>query len=101
MDTKSLIKEAKARFNHNASKALLKDKYESKLIVADQNGLWKASPELIGFLASLEQERVIVMDSFDNPVNVNRRDLLAKLLLTYNSVMHEWNTEWSKLEKNR
>jgi len=101
MDTKSLIKEAKARFNHNASKALLKDKYNSKLIVADQNGLWKATTELIGFLASLEQDRVIVVDSFDNPVNVDRRELLAKLLMTYNSVMHEWNLEWAQLEKNR
>ncbi len=32
MDTEQLIIDVKARFAHNASKAYLKDKYESKLI---------------------------------------------------------------------
>lgn len=101
MDTNSLIKDARARFNHISAKALLKEKYQSKLIVATQNGLWKATPELIGFLASLEQDRVIVLDSFECPINVDRLELLRTLLRTYNSVMDEWNMEWTKLEKQR
>ena len=83
------------------TKSLIKDKYQSKLIVASQNGLWKATPELIGFLASLEQDRVILLDTFESPINVDRVELLRTLLLTYNSVMHEWNTEWTQLENKR
>jgi hypothetical protein len=101
MDTKTLISEAKARFNHNSAKAYLKDKYDSKFIVADQSGLWKANLETINFLNASTDERVILIDTFNNPVKVNRIDLLHKLNDTYKTVMEEWHNEWSELEKKR
>ena len=101
MDTKQLITEAKARFNHNSAKAYLKDKYESKLSVADQGGLWVASPELISFLTVSTEDQVVLLDMYSNPVIVNRVDLLTKIKNTYQYVMEHWHSEWSALEKNR
>lgn len=45
--------------------------------------------------------KLILVDTFDNPVLVNRVELLTKLKDTYNAVMCEWYSEWSKLEKQR
>ena len=101
MDTKQLITEAKARFNHNSAKAYLKDKYESKLSVADQGGLWVATIELISFLSINTQTQVVLLDSYNNPVQVNRIDLLTKLDKTYTYVMEQWHSEWATLEKKR
>ena len=101
MDTKLLISEAKARFNHNSAKAQLKDKYDSKLIVADQGGLWKATPELIGYLASSTDEHVILMDTFDNPVMVNRTKLHDVLYKAHYDAMLQWYNEWKELEQKR
>ena len=101
MDTKQLISEAKARFNHNSTKAYLKDKYSSKLIVADQGGLWKATPELIGFLASSIDDDIVLVDTFENPVLVNRNALHAALSKTYDEVMFLWYSEWKELEGKR
>ena len=101
MDTKQLISEAKARFNHNSTKAYLKDKYSSKLIVADQGGLWKATPELIGFLASSTDDTVVLVDTFENPVLVNRTSLHDILYKTYDEVMFLWYSEWKELEGKR
>jgi len=101
MDTKTLITEAKARFNHNAAKAQLKDKYDGKLIVADQGGLWKADTQTIAFLNSLIDDTVVLIDNFDNPVEVNRTELLEKLKDTYTKVMNQWYTEWKELESKR
>jgi hypothetical protein len=101
MDTKTLIVEAKARFNHNSAKSYLKDKYDSKLIVAEQGGLWKATPELIGFLASTTDDMVILVDNFDNPVLVNRIKLYDVLSTTYNDAMGSWFNEWKDLESKR
>lgn len=101
MDTKTLIAEAKARFNHNSAKAYLRDKYESKFIVADQSGLWKADLETINFLNASTSEWVILIDTFKNPVRVNRSALLEKLSETYTTVMEQWYKEWSDLEKTR
>jgi len=101
MDTRTLIAEAKARFNHNSAKAQLKDKYDGKFIVADQGGLWKATPELIAFLNAVDDNFVVVIDNFDNPVSVKREDLLEVLKSTYQKVMLEWYNEWKELESKR
>jgi hypothetical protein len=101
MDTKTLITEAKARFNHNSAKAYLKDKYDSKFIVADQSGLWRANLETINFLNASTDDQVILIDTFNNPVKINRHDLLQKLNDTYKNAMEEWYNEWVELEKKR
>jgi hypothetical protein len=101
MDTKTLIAEAKARFNHNSTKAYLKDKYDGKLIVAEQGGLWKANLETINFLSATDKETVILIDTFNNPVRVDRQALLTILENTYETVMNDWYNEWSDLEKKR
>ena len=101
MDTKTLIAEAKARFSHNSAKAYLKDKYDSKLIIADQGGLWKADKQTISFLNSFNDNFIVVIDTFDNPVQVNRDQLLELLQTTYNTVMLEWHKEWKELEGKR
>lgn len=101
MDTKTLITEAKARFNHNSAKAYLKEKYRSKLTIAEQGGLWTADLQTINFLSAQKAKKVILIDTFDNPVEINRAELLVKLTETYNTVMTEWHNEWVELEKKR
>jgi hypothetical protein len=104
MDTKTLISEAKARFNHNSAKAYLKEKYDAKLLIADQGGLWKADQETISFLSVMSNDwddKVVMMDTFQNPVHVDRSELLSKLKQVYNSVMAEWYNEWKELESKR
>jgi len=101
MDTTTLILEAKARFNHNATKAYLKEKYESKLLVAEQGGLWKADVNTIGALSVLKEEKTVLIDTFGNPVEVYREVLLDALSNTYQQVMYEWFIEWKKVEGNK
>ena len=101
MDTTELINDAKARFNHNSSKAYLKSKYQSKLIVADQGGLWKATPELISFLSISDKTHTVLLDTYENPIRVDINKLEVKLRETYNVVMEQWYTEYSSLEKNK
>ena len=101
MDTKTLISEAKARFNHNSAKDYLREKYNAKLLVAEQGGLWKADQQTITFLSSFLNKEVVLVDTFDNPVRVNRQELMDKLCETYKSVMDEWYNEWKELESKR
>lgn len=101
MDTKQLIKDAKARFKHNSAKAYLKDKYQSKLLFADQGGLWKATPELISFLSSTTDDVVVILDTYENPIEVDSKQLLDRMTTTYNTAMNLWATEWNELKNNR
>ena len=101
MDITTLIADTKARFSHNSAKAYLKDKYDSKFIVADQGGLWKANLTILAFLNASTDETVILIDNFDNPVKVIRTRLLEVLTTAFNDTMEEWNAEWTSLENKR
>ena len=101
MDTKTLISDAKARFNHNSAKAYLAEKYRNKLIIAEQGGLWKADAQTISLLASFSSTQLVIIDTFDNPVQVNRKELLDKLQDVYTRTMSEWYNEWQDLESKR
>lgn len=101
MDTKTLLADAKARFSHNSAKQYLKEKYDSKLTVAEQGGLWKADRETITLLDSFESDKLVVMDTFNNPVQVDRKELLLKLKSVYEQTMNDWLNEWTELEGKR
>jgi hypothetical protein len=102
MDTKTLLAESKARFNHNSAKSYLNEKYSSKLLVAEQGGLWRADAQTISFLNSLNDDNfIVIMDTFNNPVQVNRDELLTVLKKIYNTVMLDWHKEWKELESKR
>jgi len=101
MDTKTLLAEAKARFNHNSAKDYLAAKYNAKLIVAEQGGLFKADSQTIAFLASFSHHHLVIIDTFNNPVKVVRAELLWKLQEVYTEVMKAWHNEWQELERKR
>ena len=101
MDTKQLIADAKARFAHNSAKDYLKEKYESRLLVAEQGGLWKADVQTVTFLHTCPYGHIVLIDTFGNPVLVNTKELKDKLQEVYRTVMSEWHTEWKELENNR
>jgi hypothetical protein len=101
MDTKALIREAHARFDHNHAKQLLKEKYQAKLLVANQGGLWKVTPELLVFVDSADSSELILLDSYENPIKVDRNQLLSSLRDTYNNVMLEWHEEFQTLRHKR
>lgn len=101
MDVQTLLAESKARFNHNSAKEYLSEKYNAKLIVADQGGLWRADTQTISFLSSSTYIHLIMIDTFGNPVKVNREILLNILSDTYAMVMEEWHLEWQELETKR
>ena len=101
MDIKNLLAESKARLNHNSAKAYLAEKFKSKLIVAEQGGLWKADAETISLLNSFSSTHLVLIDTFNSPVKVNRQELLEKLQQIYETTMDQWGAEWHVLESKR
>lgn len=101
MDVNQLIKDSKARFNHTSQKILLKEKYNAKLVFADQGGLWKATPEFLSFLSSDIPNKTVICDLYDNPIEVDKELLSQKAFSTYSTVMYDWFQEIKLLENNR
>lgn len=101
MDVASLITDTKARFAHNSAKEYLREKYSNKFFVADQGGLWKADNQTISMLQAFTTEKLILIDTHNNPVEVDRQLLLEKLTNVYNLNMSEFYKEWKELENKR
>ena len=101
MSTKELIQAAKARFNYNLQKNQLSEKYNSKLSFANQGGLWTANANLITFLQAFDTPTIVLIDYYQNPVLVERIELLEKASKLYATVTKQWYEEWKSLENNR
>jgi len=101
VDTKELIAQAKARYNHQQSRIALQSKYSAELTVTYGGGLWEVKPDLIAFVSALSDDEVVLRDSYDNPIKVNRKEILELLKTKYNTVMLEWYNEHQSLAKLR
>jgi len=101
MNTEQLIADTKARFNHNAQRAHLKDKYQSKLIFSHSGGMWTACPQFIAMLKSYPKQILILIDNYGNPIQVARTKLLTEALELYDTTMREYLSEWKALENKR
>jgi hypothetical protein len=101
MNIETLVKKTKAKFDHNLAKHYLKEKYTSKLIFANQGGLWKADQPLLSLLVSGASTKFILLDLHENPIKVDRAELFQKALDVYYEVMEEWHQEWEELRNKR
>lgn len=101
MDVQSLLAESKARFAHNSAKDYLREKYSNKVYIAEQGGLWKADAQTIAVLSTFDADKIILIDTQNNPVEVDREQLLNKLKSLYTDVMTEYHKEWKELENKR
>lgn len=100
MDTKDLITKAKVRFNHQQNRIALQTKYQSQLTMAYNGGLWDITPNLIAFISAL-QGQVILIDSYEKPVEVDCKEMLELIKPKYDQVMSEWLKEYNEMSKLR
>ena len=101
MDTDALIAHARARFDHVAARRVLKEKYEARMIFAHAGGMFRSAPETITFLSLYNNEDIVIVDLYDNPVKVNAADLKDEMQKRWREQMNAWLVEWAELQKQR
>ena len=102
MDTENLIAHARARFDHVAARRVLKEKYESRMLFAHSGGMWRAGPELLTLLAVCpNRESAVILDLYNNPVQVNVDDLELAAQQRWQEQMNGWLAEYTDLSKQR
>lgn len=97
---KNLIQEIKARFNHHESKLYLQEKYTNQLTMVAQGGLWTITPQLLGYLKTADDETILI-DNYNQPIKVNRAELLETLQTQYKTVTENWLSEFNALREKR
>ena len=100
MDTNALIAHARARFDHEAAKRTLKEKYQAKMLFAYAGGMWRAGPELQTTLTCSGAEAVL-LDLYENPIRVDTKELYAQSQQRWQEQMNAWLVEHEQNQKKR
>jgi len=101
MDTEDLIANARSRFNHESAKRLLKEKYQARMLFAHAGGMWRAGPELAVLLATVPPGNAVILDLYENPIQVNSEQLRALTMQQWQEQMNAWLIEHNELNKKR
>lgn len=100
MDTDQLISHSRARFEHEAARRTLREKYQAKFTFAHAGGMWQAGPELLTTLKCCAGTAIIV-DLYDNPVKVNVEELYELALQRWQEQLNAWLVEYEQINTNR
>ena len=100
MDTNELVSHSRARFDHHRARVTLKEKYQAKLAFAYAGGMWQAGPELLTLLKCCTGS-VVVLDLYENPVQVDADKLYELALQRWQEQMNAWLVEYEELNQNR
>lgn len=101
MNTDQLIAQTRSRFEHAAAKKLLKEKYEAKMIFAHNGGMWRAGPELQTTVMTCPGSTAVLLDLYENPVQVDTKQLFAMSQQRWQEQMNAWLVEYDALGQKR
>lgn len=101
MDTEQIANFARERFDHEAHRRLLREKYQAKLIFGYAGGLFRATPELIVLLSLYAGQEIVVQDLYENPVKINATELLQQAQQRWQEQMNAWLNELEKSQSQR
>ena len=101
MNTAQLIEHGRARFEHTAAKQLLKEKYLARMLFAYRGGMWQAGPELQTTLLTCPGVDAVLLDLYENPVQVDTKELYAQSQQRWQEQMNAWLIEHEENNKKR
>lgn len=102
MTTENIIAHARARFDHEAARRVLKEKYQAKMTFAYRGGLWRAGPELHSTIFTCGRiGEVVLLDLYETPVKIDTVELMSLSQERWQEQMNAWLVEYETLSKNR
>lgn len=101
MDPNELVRHARARFDHEAARRVLKEKYLARMLFAHSGGMWRAGPELITVLRACADDTAVILDIYQTPIEINVQDLLTSCQQRWQEQMTAWLLEHQQLAQQR
>jgi hypothetical protein len=101
MNTDQLVSHSRARFEHAAARRLLKEKYQAKLVFGHNGGMFRATPEMITFLSLYNNEKIVVQDLYENPIEINAKEVCELMKTRLQEQMNAWLVDYQEVNKNR
>ncbi len=106
-EVEELAQNVKRRFDHEAAKQQLQEKYEAKMLFAAYGGMWRAGPALIAACKSFPDNylayntQAVLTDEYGNPCQVNLGDLYEQSINRWQEQMNAWYVEYNEQRRIR
>ena len=101
MNSKNLAVKARARFDHEVARKVLKEKYQARMTFAYNGGMWRAGPELQTTLLTCPDSDAVLLDLYENPVKGNTKEWYAMSQQRWQEQMNAWLVEHEQHQTQR
>lgn len=96
-----LVNQIRLATDYQKNKHALKEKILTDLHLAYNGGLFLIDTSLLAFLATWPSDELHLEDVYNNPIHINRSELLTLAQQHYQMVMNSWHIEHEKLKQIR
>ena len=101
MTIENLVEQVRVSTNYQTNKCILKEKIQTDLHFVYNGGLFKATQELIAFLSAWDDQDLVLEDTYQNPILINRSELLTLAKQHYQMTMNRWHIQHEELKRVR
>ena len=96
-----LVDEIRLATDYQINKRILREKIQTDLHLTHNGGLFKITPELLGFVKTWPVDEIFLEDVYQNHVQIDRQVFLVTAQQHYQQVMNRWHNEHEELKKIR
>jgi hypothetical protein len=97
----NIVQEIRIATDYQINKRILREKIQTDLQITYNGGLFKVSPEMIAFLNAWDSEELFLEDLYQNPIKIDRKELLNKCCSHYQIVMNTWHIQHEEIRRAR
>lgn len=96
-----LVEQVKQATDYQINKRILREKIQTELHFAHNDGLFKITPELLAFVKTWPVDELYLEDTYQNPIKINKQVFLVTAQQHYQTVMNTWHQQHADLKKAR
>jgi hypothetical protein len=97
----ALLTMIKQSTDYQTNKRILREKVQTDLCLPYNGGMFAVDMTLLSFLATWEDDELYIEDTYQNPIRVNRLELLTLARAHYQKVMNYWHIQHDELKRRR
>ena len=101
MDPENLATHIRSRFDHQANRRVIREKYQAKLVLGYRGGLFRCTPENMVFLTMYRDQDIVMLDSYENPIKIDATELLELMQQRWQEQMNAWYQEYQLNDQQR
>lgn len=100
-EIEKLTDQIKRATDYQINKRILREKIQTDLHVTYNGGLFKVTPELLGFLHGYKFDDFFLEDTYGNPIPIRRSEFHILCQEHFQQVMNTWHQQHSELKQLR